>query len=99
MPTSSQDEPAKQIVILPTAPQHASGVEQLFTDFYHQALTDDDAITTEKILTHLALFPEGQYVALDPANERVVGATLSMRMAFDPAVPFTEAWHITTDYG
>ncbi len=41
---------------------------------------DSEALTAEKFRKHLAIFPEGQFVAMDKATNRVVGLTVSMRV-------------------
>jgi hypothetical protein len=95
----SDSEPAS-INIVPTQPKHAAGIEALQAEVYQADPHEwDDMITAEQLLTHLQMFPEGQYVAVDTATSRVVGMTVSMGIHFDPASPFLEPWTQTTDYG
>ena len=99
MNSKNDGEPAK-LSVIPTQLKHAAGIEQLQAEVYGADPQDwDDMMTAEKVLTHLQLFPEGQYVAIDNETDRVVGMTVSMRIAFDPSQPFLEPWTVTTDYG
>lgn len=99
MSTKQDSEPAKLIVV-PTQAKHAVGIEQLQAEVYQADPHEhDDMMTAEKVLSHLAIFPEGQFVAIDTETDRVVGMTVSMRIDFDPAQPFLEPWTTTTDYG
>jgi len=96
---TTDSEPAS-IDIVPTQPKHAAGIEQLQAEVYQADPTAwDDMISAEKVLTHLQVFPEGQFVAVDAETDRVVGMTVSMGIDFDPASPFLEPWTLTTDYG
>jgi hypothetical protein len=95
-----------QIVVIPSETRYVNEMEAL-----HQVAYDyvgyvptrsdgrDEALTTEKFRNHLAVFPEGQFIALDKATNEVVGATVSMRLDFDPAKPTLERWIKTTDFG
>lgn len=99
MNRKDDSEPAKLIVV-PTERKHAAGIEQLQAETYQADPHEyDDMMTAEKVLTHLEVFPEGQYVAVDTTTNKVVGMTVSMRIHFDPAKPFLEPWTTTTDYG
>ena len=40
---------------------------------------DPEAVTAEKFRSHIEIFPEGQFVAVDTRTDRVVGLTSSMR--------------------
>jgi len=41
---------------------------------------DSEALTAAKFRQHLAIFPAGQFIALDKTTDRVVGLTVSMRV-------------------
>lgn len=65
------------ITITTTKPEHAEAIER------HQrlcfpTLLEEDLITRKHVLRHLALFPEGQHVALD--GERVVAMSSTFRL-------------------
>jgi hypothetical protein len=99
MRSQNDSEPAK-LSVIPTQPRHAAGIEHLQAQTYQADPQEwDDMTTAAKVLTHLQVFPEGQYVAVDSEADRVVGMTVSMRIDFDPAQPFLEPWTTTTDYG
>ncbi len=73
------------ITITTTKAEHAEAIER------HQricfpTMLEEDLITSQHVLRHLELFPEGQHVALD--GERLVGMSstfrIGMRRAFAP---------------
>ncbi|MEZ4668506.1 MAG: hypothetical protein R3E39_11365 [Anaerolineae bacterium] len=51
---------------------------QLAYGYTPQTVSYED-LTAEKFRQHLAIFPEGQFVAVDRRTDRVVGLTVSMR--------------------
>lgn len=86
------------ITIVPTLPSQAEQMEDLSHIVYGSTRENPDGtLTAPHFRRHVALFPEGQFVALD--GERVVGLTASMRIPFDPANPFIESWHTTISDG
>lgn len=92
-------EPA-QIIVVPSAPRYANGIEQLLAEVYQVNPAEyEDVITASKALCHLSIFPEGQFVAVDTATAHVIGMTTSMQIDFNPEQPFVESWLTTTDYG
>lgn len=92
-------EPA-QIIVVPSAPRYANGIEQLLAEVYQVNPAEyEDVITASKALCHLSIFPEGQFVAVDTATAQVIGMTISMQIDFNPEQPFVESWLTTTDYG
>lgn len=88
------------ILIIPSAAEYAEQMEQIQRVTYD--IPDDepvDILNADHFRRHIAIFPEGQYMALDPAANRVVGTTTSMRMQFDPRQPTLEPWEDSIDYG
>ncbi len=65
---------------MPTGREHAPGLEELQIIVY-PTLHDNQRFKVDHYLKHIALFPEGQFVALDDGN--VVGMTSSLRCNFD----------------
>jgi hypothetical protein len=59
---------------------------------------DGEALTADKFRQHLAIFPEGQFMALDKATDRVVGLTVSMRVNLD-ANDAAKSWAELTNDG
>ncbi len=66
-------------------------MENLLHRVYGTTPEDPDEVFTAPMFRHhMHIFPEGQFVALDAG--RVVGLTVSMRIAFEPSAPFMGKW-------
>lgn len=94
------------ITIAPTRLEFAAPMQALTDAVYDVAPGDDpgECLRADHFRHHLALFPEGQFVALMQADDpdqpqRVVGLTASMRIDFDPENPFVEPWTETISGG
>lgn len=91
------------IVVIPSAPQYVEQMAACHQAAYGYSAADadgcDECLTAEKYLQHLAIFPEGQFIALDTAADRVVGVTTSLRMNLDIARPFLGSWTESTGGG
>jgi ribosomal protein S18 acetylase RimI-like enzyme len=71
------------IKITSTRREHALELEELQMLCF-PTLDDDQRFKRAHYLKHIELFPEGQFVALDPMKEdKVVGMTSTIRMHFD----------------
>jgi GNAT superfamily N-acetyltransferase len=95
-------EPGSKSVIriLPTTAAYAEEMEALHCLTYDIEPGEcDDCLTAAKFRQHVRVFPEGQFVALDTATNRIVGLTVSMRIDFDPNRPFVEPWMNTIGDG
>ena len=68
------------LVLQPTQPHHAEGLEQLQVIVF-PTLADDERFKARHYLRHLELFPEGQFCVTD--GDRVVGMTSTIRFDFD----------------
>jgi len=88
-----------QIAVVPSSAKYVGQMEmchQLAYGYTLDAATPQDeaeALTAEKFRQHLAIFPAGQFIALDKATDRVVGLTVSMRVnlnAHDAAKSWAE---------
>jgi GNAT superfamily N-acetyltransferase len=98
--------PANEIIrIVPSTADRADDLEAL-TDLVYGVQPGDDpgeCLRAHHFRHHIALYPEGQYMALafaHPADAgTVVGLTACMRIAFDPARPFIEPWFETISGG
>jgi hypothetical protein len=90
----------KNIQVIPSALEYVEDMQDLLYLIY-DATPDDygDLFTAEMFRQHLQVFPEGQFIARDGDNGKLVGITVSMRMDFDPAKPFVEPWVKTIGYG
>jgi hypothetical protein len=90
-----QDAP---IAIIPPSERYFGQMAELDAVCY---LVEDrgEWATPDYYRHQLANFPEGQFIAVDTATDRVIGLTASMRVNFNPAMPLLESWYQTTNYG
>ncbi len=88
-----------QIAVIPSSNKYLGQMEMCHQLAYGYTLdanaseVDAEALTAEKFRQHLAIFPAGQFIALDKATNRVVGLTVSMRVdlkAHDAAKSWAE---------
>lgn len=87
------------ILVRPSQARDAEQMEALMHASYGTSPEDPDQVFTAAMFRqHQQTFPEGQFVAIDPATDRVVGLTVSMRMHLNPARPL-DAWWKSTGYG
>jgi GNAT superfamily N-acetyltransferase len=90
--------PAQKLRVEPSRPEHAERQAGLMEQVYGgHASYSDQIFTPAQFRHHLAVFPEGQFVALD--GDRVIGLTVSMRLRFDPKHPVIEPWWETIGAG
>lgn len=85
------------IVVIPSAPRYADQMIELMCAAY--GCSPDETFSAGQFRSHMQVFPEGQFIALDVKADRVVGLTASMRLDFDPRSPLTASWVETTAYG
>lgn len=87
------------IRIMPSSARYVEQMEALQHTAYGTTPGDDECLTADMFLEHIARFPEGQYIAVD-SEDRVIGMTASMRMNFDPRQPaLTDPWWVAVGYG
>ena len=85
---------AGRIVIRNTRPADFDGIIALCRKVYPGAAP----WTKEQLISHLAVFPEGQFVAIDPESNVVVGMAASLIVSWtDYAI--TDDWRDFTDGG
>jgi GNAT superfamily N-acetyltransferase len=83
MPSSFRRALKNGLVVASTAPEHAEALEELQTIVF-PTLAEDERFKAAHYRKHVELFPDGQYVVLDPDhNDRVVGMTSTIRLRFD----------------
>jgi GNAT superfamily N-acetyltransferase len=72
------------LVLHRTQPRHAEGLEAL-QHIVFPTLADDERFKANHYLHHIAMFPDGQFCAVDTAGggERVVGMTSTIRRDYD----------------
>jgi len=84
-----------EIDILPSAPEFAEAMERLFIDVFdpgESADTCEECIVAAHYRHHLTLFPEGQFVAVERASQRLVGLAVALRTTYDDGKPYTKSW-------
>ena len=86
-----------QIAVVPSSAKYLGQMEMCHQLAYGYSATDaaadSEALTAAKFRQHLAIFPAGQFVAVDKTTDRVVGLTVSMRVdlkAHDAAKSWAE---------
>jgi GNAT superfamily N-acetyltransferase len=83
MPSSLRRALKNGLVVASTAPEHAEALEALQRIVF-PTLADDERFKAAHYRKHVELFPEGQFVVLDPdKSDRVVGMTSTIRLPFD----------------
>ncbi len=90
------------IIILPTDPDYLDQLVTLQRAAYNVSPQDYDhpeLLQATDFANHLRVFPEGQFMALDPLSDQVVGSCTSMIIAHDITQPITATWAETTAYG
>lgn len=93
-------ESASRIRILPSSEAYADQMEALMATVYRVNLREsEDTLTADHFRSHLKVFPEGQFIAVEADTNRVVGLTASMRTTFNPRRPRLEPWWYTIGYG
>ncbi len=93
-----------QIAVVPSSSSYLGQMELCHQLAYGYSLdanaseVDPEALTAEKFRQHLAIFPAGQFIALDKMTNRVVGLTVSMRVNLD-AHDAAKSWAELTNDG
>ncbi len=75
-------ELASGLVVCRTGPEHAPQLEEL-QKIVFPTLASAERFEARHYLRHIELFPEGQFCVVDPAADRVVGMTSTIRMDID----------------
>jgi hypothetical protein len=102
---STDNDPASKthIIVIPSSVEFVEQMEELQRIVYGYTAGEEetfpDYLTAAHFRSHLDIFPEGQFIALEKETGRVVGLTASMRIDFDPSLGLQEPWWVTTDYG
>ena len=88
------------IIVVPSALEYATQMEMVQRATY--SIPEDepvDILNADHFRSHIAIFPEGQFMALDPLTDQVVGTTTSMRTRFELSSPVLKPWEDAIDYG
>ena len=88
------------IVVIPSKLEYVEQMAKCHQAAYGytpDAMGSED-LTAEKFARHLAIFPEGQFMALEVETDTIIGVTTSMRLDIDPYKPSLRSWaEITSD--
>lgn len=88
------------IAVIPAELKHTQQIAQVAGAAYGVAPEKVEKwFSADQYAARISTFPEGQFVAIDTASDRVIGFTSSMRFDFDPSTPPVESWERTTGYG
>lgn len=90
------------VVILPTDPAYLDQLVHVQRTVYQippEHWEHPEVLTAEKFLTHMEVFPDGQFMALDIMTDTVVGTCASLIVDHDPSQPFNSTWRKTTADG
>lgn len=103
---STKIEPASprltgsDIIVIPSVLEYASQMELIQRATYSIPADEPvDILNADHFRSHVEIFPEGQFMALDPLTDQVVGTTTSMRTRFDLNSPVLKPWEDAIDYG
>lgn len=55
-------------------------------------IPENEVFTAAQFRSHIAIFPEGQFIAVDTTTDTVVGLTVSMHVRFNPHEPMLASW-------
>lgn len=88
------------IVVIPSTLEYVEQMvkcHQVAYNYTPAEITAED-LSVEKFASHLEIFPEGQFIALEVETNTVIGLTSSMRLNLDPHKPSLRSWaEITND--
>jgi len=85
---------APEIAIRNTRPDDFAGIAELTRRVY----PDTPTWSKEQLASHLAVFPEGQFVAIEAVSARVVGMAASLVVRWDE-YEMDASWRDFTDHG
>lgn len=89
-PSASRPE----IVVRNTRPEDFEPIIEMTREVYH----DSPTWKVEQLTSHLEVFPEGQFVAVEKVTDRVVGMAASLIVLWDD-YETRASWRDFTDYG
>ena len=96
-PTTETRQQNNPISVVQSAERYAGRLVATMAATYRVKPTE--TYTADQFRTHVRVFPEGQFLALDAAHDRVVGLAIGMRVGYNPDEPLLERWVDTTNYG
>ena len=90
----SQAAPRPEVIVRDTLPEDFAQIIELTREVYH----DSPSWKVEQLTSHLAVFPEGQFVAVEEGTGRVVGMAASLIVDWDD-YDMRASWRDFTDHG
>ncbi len=89
-PSASRPE----IMVRNTRPKDFGQIIEMTREVYH----DSPTWKVEQLASHLEVFPEGQFAAVEKVTERVVGMAASLIVLWDD-YEIRASWRDFTDHG
>ncbi|MCB9837704.1 MAG: GNAT family N-acetyltransferase [Phycisphaeraceae bacterium] len=86
--------PRRRLVIRNTTPEHFAGISEIAAMIY----PDISPWNSEYLTSHLKVFPQGQFVAVEQGSGLVVGVCSGLVIDWD-ATPDTSSWNALTSNG
>lgn len=74
------------LVVVPTRADHADALAKL-QEIIFPTLSPAERFTADNYRKHVELFPEGQWVVIEEATGRVIGATSTIRASLEVVAP------------
>ncbi|MEZ6243066.1 MAG: GNAT family N-acetyltransferase [Phycisphaerales bacterium] len=93
-PLAKVRRPRRKFVIRNTTPEHFAGIAEIAGMIY----PDISPWSAEYLSSHLAVFPQGQFVAVEQGSGLVVGVCSGLVIDWD-AQPDTSSWNALTANG
>ncbi|MCA9272067.1 MAG: GNAT family N-acetyltransferase, partial [Phycisphaerales bacterium] len=93
-PPTKKQRPRRRIQIRNTAPEHFQGISEIASLIYPDITPWND----EYLKSHLAVFPQGQFVAIEQGSGLVVGVCSGLVLDWD-SQPDTSSWNALTASG
>ncbi len=90
----TRKRPSRRVVIRNTSPEHFSGIEEIASLSYPDISPWDD----KYLEAHLAVFPQGQFIAVEQGSGLVVGACSGLVIDWDRQSD-TSSWNALTAGG
>lgn len=98
-PQAAHQQDSSLIAVIHPSERYFGQMETLQAEAYSCKLGEEGLLTADHFREHLRVFPDGQFIAIDMATDRVVGMTVSMRVEFNSSQPLLDSWNATTNYG
>jgi GNAT superfamily N-acetyltransferase len=85
---------AHDITVVNTQPEHFASIIEMCREIYPDSIPWNE----KQLASHLEVFPEGQFVAVESGSQRVVGMAASLIILWDD-YEIDSDWHDLTEHG